>query len=139
MALYYVNSLNAELSLYQGRGTWPVAQLAANELGIHDMSGNVWEWCEDLASDPSRRLRGGSWLNNGPFSSVTYRSDDPHHRHRLPRRSQRGRLKIIGRIFPCGEVDAPLESVGFRGDAWKGEGGGLRIFRFQAGRVDEFF
>jgi formylglycine-generating enzyme required for sulfatase activity len=73
---YYVNSLNAEQDLYQGRGTWPVAQLAPNELGIHDMSGNVWEWCEDLASDPSRRLRGGSWLYNDPASRVFNRQDE---------------------------------------------------------------
>ena len=53
VAWYYDNS---------GTNTHPVASKAANELGIYDMSGSMWEWCQDLYNGgPDRVNRGGSW------------------------------------------------------------------------------
>lgn len=66
-----------------GSKTHPVGTKMPNGLGIYDMSGNVWEWCEDwydanyYAESPTinpqgpstgqyRVLRGGSWFTAAP-------------------------------------------------------------------------
>ncbi len=74
VAWHWENSVGASVVLYYfgNRGTWPVGQKMPNELGIHDMSGSVWEWIFD-EYESYRRKRGGSWGDFGFNGAVADR------------------------------------------------------------------
>jgi sulfatase modifying factor 1 len=68
----------------QGDHTQAVGQKAPNQLGIYDMSGNIWEWCHDLVEIPGEKiefegdgeagmLRGGCFHNWAAHCTVSKR------------------------------------------------------------------
>jgi len=79
---WYTSNSNSE--------THQVGTKAPNELGLYDMSGNVWEWCQDRngyyssgaqtnptgpTSGSDRVYRGGSWGSNAWGCRVSIRYD----------------------------------------------------------------
>jgi formylglycine-generating enzyme required for sulfatase activity len=91
-------------------GTAPVAQFPANGYGLHDMAGNVWEWCSDWyrADYYAQLAKAGGVARNpqGPDSSLD--PDEPREKKRVHR----------GGSFLCTDQYCTRYMVGTRG---KGE------------------
>ena len=68
---YEGNSDASNSDRSDNRGTMPVREKEANELGLYDMSGNVWDWT-NTASGSNRIMRGGSWRGSALYCEVEY-------------------------------------------------------------------
>jgi hypothetical protein len=109
VAWHWDNSIGAPSNLWEGRGSWPVGGKQANELGLYDMSGNVWELVsQGIGSDLVHRFRGGGWNHGAPLASLSYRTT-PNGQN-VDMRDEAGGFRVARSLF-LAPVDADNDGV----------------------------
>jgi len=117
---YFGATLSPELANYNGNyayadgpqgidreQTTPVGMFAANAWGLHDMHGNVWEWCLDHWLDNSNQGYEGAPADGSPWLSITDQQD-----------------QLFTKAENNGTND--LERRLLRGGSWSSDPGGCR-------------
>lgn len=99
--------------------SYAVGTRKPNNLGIYDMSGNVFEWCQDIFSDdwydvsdkdnplgppkgPNRVIRGGSWYNSAGYIRTSYRFGNSP--------DSRGQYVGFRLVLPVSDAKSPAAS-----------------------------